>query len=278
MYTLYCHINKLNGKSYIGYTKYSMFKRWRDHVRTVKFNNTAFSNALKKYGTSDVVWEHKILAWCETYTAAKEAEICFIKMLKTISPNGYNLTAGGEGVKGFKFSSEQKQRFLKIVQSKEFRQKNSEGQIRYWQNNENRIWRSMISKEIMSRAGMKEKIRFKTLQSMQKSEVRTKLILANSSIEHRRKKSESAKLAWQSSDTREKHRLAHQKSLNIIRHAVVKLSTEGKVIRRYASVTEASKFENIPKSTFLKKLKTGEFLLQNFSFMYERNYNYTSIN
>lgn len=88
---IYKITNKVNGKSYIGQTRYSVEFRWRQHIH--KKDNTYFHNALKKYGTENFSIE--TLEECD-YKDLSKREIFYIAKFDTFK-NGYNLTIGGDG-------------------------------------------------------------------------------------------------------------------------------------------------------------------------------------
>lgn len=75
-----------------------MMKRWtRGHVSNArKGYKFLLSHAIRKYG--DNSWEHVLLEQHEFKTDAKSAEQFFIAYLNTTTPNGYNMTKGGDGV------------------------------------------------------------------------------------------------------------------------------------------------------------------------------------
>lgn len=110
MYVIYLHTNKITVKSYIGYTQYSMEKRFRNHCAYAqRGSNYLFHKAIRKYGED--IWESYILEHASTLLEAKTAEIKHIADRKTYDRNnGYNMTAGGEGsaCKGRKLSQEHK--------------------------------------------------------------------------------------------------------------------------------------------------------------------------
>lgn len=94
-----------NGKSYVGITKESSARRFARHVRNaLGGQTTALANAIRKYGAQSVtvtpvieVEDWELLCLAEQEAIAKWA---------TQSPNGYNLTEGGEGVVGHVHSAE----------------------------------------------------------------------------------------------------------------------------------------------------------------------------
>lgn len=119
VYTIYCHLNKINGKRYIGMSMFSMEKRWDEHVYLALNNkyNFIFYKAIRKYGAGDDIWEHKILELCSSEKEAKDAEIKWIKQFNTNINNesgyGYNMTDGGEGTSGRPQTEESKSKISK---------------------------------------------------------------------------------------------------------------------------------------------------------------------
>lgn len=94
---IYKITNILTNKCYIGETKEKNPEtRWRQHKRTIKkgIGCPALQNAVKKYGIDNFTF--KVLIICfdeERFKFEKE----YIKKYNSIAPNGYNITAGGEG-------------------------------------------------------------------------------------------------------------------------------------------------------------------------------------
>ena len=94
-YIIYCHLNKTNGKRYIGQTKQSINKRWgKNGSEYLKKSNDHFINAIKKYGWDG--FEHIILYTNLSKDEANEKEIEMIALFNSDNPNfGYNKTKGG---------------------------------------------------------------------------------------------------------------------------------------------------------------------------------------
>ena len=88
---IYKITNKVNNKSYIGQTRYSLEFRWRQHQH--KKDNTYFHNAIKKYGVNN--FELSVLEECDV-EQLNSREIFYIAKYNTFQ-EGYNLTIGGEG-------------------------------------------------------------------------------------------------------------------------------------------------------------------------------------
>lgn len=92
---IYKVTNKVNGKIYVGQTVKDLDRRKAVHLCNAKVgrHGNYFHNAVRKYGSENFDWE--ILEECNTIGELNEREEYWIKELKTISPNGYNLMGGG---------------------------------------------------------------------------------------------------------------------------------------------------------------------------------------
>ncbi len=88
---IYKITNKVNGKSYIGQTRYTVEFRWKQHQ--FKKDNCHFHNAIKKYGVDNFTVE--ILEECE-FKDLDSREMFYIAKYDTFN-NGYNSTIGGDG-------------------------------------------------------------------------------------------------------------------------------------------------------------------------------------
>ena len=87
---IYCIINKINGKKYVGQTTQKINVRFSRHCR----KGNALYNAIKKYGKEN--FNVKEIDRATNQNELNEKEIFWIKKLDTLYPNGYNLTTGGE--------------------------------------------------------------------------------------------------------------------------------------------------------------------------------------
>lgn len=94
MYTVYQHLNKINGKIYIGMTGQAPEKRWGSNGVNYK-TSPHFYSAIQKYGWDN--FEHNILYDGLTKEEACNKEIELIQKYNTMdSEYGYNQTTGGE--------------------------------------------------------------------------------------------------------------------------------------------------------------------------------------
>ena len=92
-YTVYVHVNKTNGKKYVGITKQSTKTRWQ-YGNGYK-SCTHFGRSIKKYGWNN--FEHIIYAKNLTKEDACELEVKLIAKFQSTNPEfGYNSTFGGE--------------------------------------------------------------------------------------------------------------------------------------------------------------------------------------
>lgn len=90
-YSVYIHINLLNGKRYVGITRQRPERRWQ---RGAGYKGTYFGNAIKKYGWDN--FAHDVVLTGLTKEQAAKAEIDLIALYKTNKHEyGYNISEGG---------------------------------------------------------------------------------------------------------------------------------------------------------------------------------------
>ena len=97
--------NITTGKLYIGQAV-DYEKRKASHINALKGNyhsNKYLQNSWNKYGES--AFEFSLIIECDA-EQLNELESEYIQRFGTVVPNGYNMTLGGEGVRGFKWSKE----------------------------------------------------------------------------------------------------------------------------------------------------------------------------
>jgi len=195
-----------NGKKYIGITSKTAEERFKRHFWRSKKNPC--QRAIHKYGKENVVIS--VLGECDNWELLCLAEREAIEKFNTLSPNGYNLTLGGEGTLGFKYSVETKQKMSisgrnKPKISEETRAKMSLASSKRKPSIETREKMSLSRKKIMS-----DDIK-KAISIYQKGRIRSdeeilrfSLLGKNISEETRAKMSASAKKRVVSQETRDK--------------------------------------------------------------------------
>lgn len=100
-FVVYQAVNQVNGKRYIGITGRGYRKRVNWHLWAAHSGKgRLLGAAIRKYGDSNIVFSPLIV--CPTFRYAKEMEIAAIDVF---CPE-YNLTKGGDGIVGFKWSDD----------------------------------------------------------------------------------------------------------------------------------------------------------------------------
>jgi group I intron endonuclease len=95
--------NKINGKIYVGQTKeYPSCKRFLQHCTTKSKRRSAIVPAIRKYGAEN--FEFKVIDTACSREWLDKKERQWIAALNCRAPKGYNLSAGGVGSRGIKFT------------------------------------------------------------------------------------------------------------------------------------------------------------------------------
>lgn len=104
MYILYRIRNKINNKSYIGFTIQSLKERWYSHLRAAKNGATTYLHrAIRKDGKENFSIE--VLAWGDNHFDG--LNIGEPLLIELFSPE-YNITKGGQGSLGTTHTEEWK--------------------------------------------------------------------------------------------------------------------------------------------------------------------------
>ena len=113
----YLITNKTNGKSYVGLTRFSIEKRFEEHVLNSRRKRriSAVCSAILKYGRENFTIK-------ELGTAENKKDLVLLEQkhiieFKTLSPDGYNLTTGGEDMI---LSEESKKRLSAALKGRPF--------------------------------------------------------------------------------------------------------------------------------------------------------------
>ena len=93
---VYCAVNLINNKMYIGKTTNDLPKRIKGHCQKSN-KQTYFKRSIMKYEIENFSWS--IISYANTLQELDNKEIKLIKKYNTTDSNyGYNLTIGGEGI------------------------------------------------------------------------------------------------------------------------------------------------------------------------------------
>jgi len=154
---IYKITNIITKKCYIGETKKSNpYLRWNEHKRKIEqgIGCPALQDAVKKYGINNFKFEVLIICFDED---RYKFEMEYIKKFNSVSPNGYNLTIGGEG--GGFYGKKHSQETIKNI-SEKMKQK-------YINNPELKIQISIKQKEVMN----KPENKIKNKEGLKKSKI-----------------------------------------------------------------------------------------------------------
>lgn len=119
---VYLATNNINGKIYVGITTRDLKTRVSEHkydsLHRDGKTRTYFHTAMKKYGFDNFTFEILEKIYDDTPTGLisklRSLEQYYIALLRSSNKStGYNLTDGGEGVFGYKFSEQQRQEMSK---------------------------------------------------------------------------------------------------------------------------------------------------------------------
>jgi group I intron endonuclease len=102
-----------SNKQYIGIAKNGLQNRFTVHVSEAKSGSmTALHKAIRKYGSDAFVKEILVVS---DYEYIRDLEIKAIEAFNTKSPNGYNLTIGGDGTNGYSHTDCTKQKISALA-------------------------------------------------------------------------------------------------------------------------------------------------------------------
>lgn len=97
---------------YVGYTC-NPTKRYSKHVNSYKYGVSKVKTWIKSLHFKELKPIMNIIDEFDTVEKAKQAEIGYIKLYKSVGANLKNLTLGGEGIVGYKHTKEDKEKISK---------------------------------------------------------------------------------------------------------------------------------------------------------------------
>lgn len=109
MITIYLIENNVNKKKYVGQTNQSLKKRFSRHCWNCSSGKMVISQAIQKYKKEN--FSIKAIDFASSLEEGNEKEVYWVNFYNCISPNGYNLKAGGR--KFSTFSNETKEKISK---------------------------------------------------------------------------------------------------------------------------------------------------------------------
>jgi len=98
---IYKATNKITNKIYVGQTTHTLDKRIKNHIKESKiYSNRPFMLSINKYGVDNFIFE--TIDSANNLDELNDKEIYWIDFYNSVSPNGYNITGGGQGKKMIK--------------------------------------------------------------------------------------------------------------------------------------------------------------------------------
>jgi len=95
---IYKATNKITNKIYVGQTTHTLDKRIKNHIKESKIDsNRPFMLSINKYGVDNFIFE--TIDSANNLDELNDKEIYWIDFYNSVSPNGYNITGGGQGKK-----------------------------------------------------------------------------------------------------------------------------------------------------------------------------------
>lgn len=239
-WTVYMHVNKTNGKVYVGIT-HDIRKRWRGNGCAYK-SNQHFWQAIQKYGWDGFL--HEVIFSGLTMQEACEREIDLIaKYESTDRSKGYNHSLGGEFPLVF-YKGEQHPRYGKH-HSDEARAKMSASHS----GEKHRCWGKHLPEITRKRIG--DANRGRKLPEWQKEHLRVINTGRVATEETKQKMSRSQQGHPVSEET--KQRIRETK----ISKPILQLSKDRELLNKWRSVTEAAKASGLDRSQ-IRKCCIGE--------------------
>lgn len=114
---IYLVTNLINDKKYVGQTCVAFEYRKRKHLKHafVYYSQSKFYEALRKYGQSNFKWI--IIEEIDDLNLLNERETYWIEYYDSFN-NGYNMTLGGDSVRGYHHTEESKQKIKDKMKGK----------------------------------------------------------------------------------------------------------------------------------------------------------------
>jgi group I intron endonuclease len=106
---IYILRNLKNGKGYVGQAL-DAERRWQEHIKAAldKDSQYPIHRAIRKYGLKN--FSAEVIYTCSEFRLNAEEVRLIVKLKTHVSQGGYNVTWGGDGVRGYKFTTSDKAR------------------------------------------------------------------------------------------------------------------------------------------------------------------------
>lgn len=232
---IYKFTNTINNKCYIGQAQ-NLRNRFKEHLRKFQKNNknSYFYSSIRKNGLEN--FELEILIQGKfTKLELNDLEIDFIRLYNSNNSNfGYNLTVGGDGLSGYVFTEEHKEKLRKA----------SKGRKQSPESIEKTRRANLGRKHTKEQIEKRNKSRLKNGNYIVSEETRQKLRNKKHSEESKKKIGEANKDKIVSQETRDKIGKAHKGKI---------ISEEQKQKLREANLGKKQSLETVEKRKLSNK-------------------------
>ena len=109
---IYRLTNLVTKKTYIG-KSVNFKRRMRQHKHSMKKGKAYLSRSIRKHGWDK--FKKEIIIDDVPEEDLSNLEISYIEVENTMCPNGYNLTKGGQGTSGYKYTPEQRENTRQVI-------------------------------------------------------------------------------------------------------------------------------------------------------------------
>ncbi len=242
---IYKITNIVNNKSYIGLTTKSLEKRMQNHLYAISKDKGCpiLGAAIKKYGIENFKMSLIIICF-DSDLGYYEKE--YIKKYNTQAPHGYNILEGGigGGFQGKLHSPETKQKIsnsfkLFVKNNPSYIQRLSERTTLQMQNTDVREY---MNKSEKWKATLKEgRVGGRAHKDGKLSDETKSKISHSLKLYHTNKEAKQIKI----------NRTIHG-------HYIQQYDLSNNMVMQYNSISDAAKKNNIPRSTLIKSVKSGE--------------------
>lgn len=247
---VYAHINKTNGKMYVGITSRSTQARWGKNGAGYK-ESPKFWRAIQKYGWDN--FEHEIIAEHLSEREAKNFEKILIKHGNLQNDQfGYNMSAGGDGVIGVPVTDETREKMRRAYynMSEESKRKFRENRfgIKLSESHKNHIREAVMGKGTKKVCQYSLEGEFiKEWDSLTEAANQEDIQLSDiSSCCHRTRKRQAGGYQWRFSDGTQNNIAPYIKDIS--RRRVIQRDLNGNIIRVWHSLREIQETLNFHAS------------------------------
>lgn len=246
---IYKFTNKINNKVYIGQAK-NLKQRIRTHLNCVKNNhNYPIYNSMRKHNIEN--FEVEILVQGNfSKTELDDLEVDFIRLYNSINRlYGYNLTAGGEGTVGFKFTKESKDKMSKTKKGKPCSEKHKQ---KISKTSKGRIFSQEHKQKLSNAAKNRKPISEETINKIRQTKIKNQTDKHSEKTKEKMRQANLGRKHSEESKQKMKDKIKNRKPISEETRQKMKESQKGK----------KQTPQHIEKVKKAKKLKKAQKLIQ----------------